>query len=129
MWSKRNTPPLLVGMQIGTTTLESTLSLNISCPLFLLGEFASSHSRAFSFNLVDLSIDWNLPSSTFFKAVLVDRLGLFMVSQISWTFCFMTFLDFVFSLTDESISSILVAVLPVLICTRIPIMIMTSKKC
>ncbi|KAL6056451.1 hypothetical protein STEG23_035723, partial [Scotinomys teguina] len=33
-------------------------------------------------------------------------LGLFMVSQISWTFCFMTFLDLVFSLTDESISSI-----------------------
>ncbi|KAL6041456.1 hypothetical protein STEG23_023571 [Scotinomys teguina] len=25
MWSKRNTPPLLVGMQIGTTTLESSM--------------------------------------------------------------------------------------------------------
>ncbi|KAL6092796.1 hypothetical protein STEG23_024905, partial [Scotinomys teguina] len=34
------------------------------------------------------------------------RLGLFMVSQISWTFCVMTFLNLVFSLTDESISSI-----------------------
>ncbi|KAL6082246.1 hypothetical protein STEG23_025406 [Scotinomys teguina] len=26
MWSKRNTPPLLVGMQIGTTTLESSMA-------------------------------------------------------------------------------------------------------
>ncbi|KAL6088508.1 hypothetical protein STEG23_026467 [Scotinomys teguina] len=26
MWSKRNTPPLLVGMQIGTTTLESSIA-------------------------------------------------------------------------------------------------------
>ncbi|KAL6046249.1 hypothetical protein STEG23_026240 [Scotinomys teguina] len=49
---------------------------------------------------------WNLPSSAFCKAGFVDRLGLFMVSQISWTFCFMTFLDLVFSLTDDSISSI-----------------------
>ncbi|KAL6041511.1 hypothetical protein STEG23_029399 [Scotinomys teguina] len=49
---------------------------------------------------------WNLPSSAFCKAGFVDRLGLFMVSQISWTFCFMTFLDLVFSLTDKSISSI-----------------------
>ncbi|KAL6030952.1 hypothetical protein STEG23_017648 [Scotinomys teguina] len=82
------------------------LSLIISWHLFLLGEFASSHSRAFSFDLVDLSIGWNLPSSAFCKAGFVDRLGLFMVSQISWTFCVMTFLDLVFSLTDESISSI-----------------------
>ncbi|KAL6093669.1 hypothetical protein STEG23_009615 [Scotinomys teguina] len=59
-----------------------------------------------SFDLVDLSIGWNLPSSAFCKAGFVDRLGLFMVSQISWTFCFMTFLDLVFSLTDKSISSI-----------------------
>ncbi|KAL6091103.1 hypothetical protein STEG23_009712, partial [Scotinomys teguina] len=80
------------------------------------------------FNLVDMSLGWNLPSSAFFKAGFVDRccsnlvlswnvlftptmviesfarLGLFMVSQISWTFCFMTFLDLVFSLTDKSIS-------------------------
>ncbi|KAL6074937.1 hypothetical protein STEG23_032624, partial [Scotinomys teguina] len=34
------------------------------------------------------------------------RLGLFMVSQISWTFCFMTCFDLMFSLTDESISCI-----------------------
>ncbi|KAL6089665.1 hypothetical protein STEG23_012669 [Scotinomys teguina] len=59
-----------------------------------------------SFDLVDLSIAWNLPSSAFCKAGFVDRLGLFMLSQISWTFSFMTFLDLVFSLTDESISSI-----------------------
>ncbi|KAL6038894.1 hypothetical protein STEG23_007722 [Scotinomys teguina] len=26
MWSKRNTPPLLVGMQIGTTTLEISMA-------------------------------------------------------------------------------------------------------
>ncbi|KAL6032294.1 hypothetical protein STEG23_023585, partial [Scotinomys teguina] len=50
---------------------------------------------------------WNIPSSAFCKAGFVDRLGLFMVSQISWTFCFMTFLDLVFSLTDKSISSIM----------------------
>ncbi|KAL6032068.1 hypothetical protein STEG23_001546, partial [Scotinomys teguina] len=53
-----------------------------------------------------MDVGWNLPSSAFCKAGFVDRLGLFMVSQISWTFCFMTFLDLVFSLTDESISSI-----------------------
>ncbi|KAL6062600.1 hypothetical protein STEG23_004214 [Scotinomys teguina] len=51
---------------------------------------------------------WNLPSSAFCKPGFVDRLGLFMVSQISWTFCFMSFLDLVFSLTDKSISSILI---------------------
>ncbi|KAL6055814.1 hypothetical protein STEG23_028774, partial [Scotinomys teguina] len=49
---------------------------------------------------------WNLPSSAFCKAGFVDRLGLFMVSQTSWTFCFMTFWDLVFSLTDESVFSI-----------------------
>ncbi|KAL6033222.1 hypothetical protein STEG23_000031 [Scotinomys teguina] len=58
------------------------------------------------FDLVDLSIGWNLPASAFCKAGFVDRLDLSMVSQISWTFCFMTFLDLVFSLTDKSISSI-----------------------
>ncbi|KAL6085248.1 hypothetical protein STEG23_028204, partial [Scotinomys teguina] len=53
-------------------------------------------SRAFSFVL---SIGWNLPSSAFCKAGFVDRLGLFMVSQISWTssvmylFGFGVFLD------------------------------------
>ncbi|KAL6091026.1 hypothetical protein STEG23_028414 [Scotinomys teguina] len=109
---------------------QFALSLIISWCLFLLEEFASSRSRVFSFDLVDLSIGWNLPSSAFYKAEFVDRyclnlvlswdvlftpsmmiesfagLGLFMVSQISWTFCFMTFLDLVFSLTVESISSI-----------------------
>ncbi|KAL6038012.1 hypothetical protein STEG23_019353 [Scotinomys teguina] len=72
-----------------------------------------------SFHLVDLSIGWNLPSSAFCKPGFVDSwysspssipiihmLDLFMVSQISWTFCFMTFLVLVFSLTVESISSI-----------------------
>ncbi|KAL6054958.1 hypothetical protein STEG23_030485, partial [Scotinomys teguina] len=53
-----------------------------------------------------LFIGWNLHSSAFCKAGFVDRLGLFMVSQISWTICFMTFFHLVFSLTDESISSI-----------------------
>ncbi|KAL6080855.1 hypothetical protein STEG23_037101 [Scotinomys teguina] len=86
----------------GFLVVANTLSLIISWCLFLLGDFASSHSKAFSFNLFDLSIGWNLPSSAFCKA----RLGLFMVSQISWTFCVMTFLDLVFSLTDESILSI-----------------------
>ncbi|KAL6040385.1 hypothetical protein STEG23_015166, partial [Scotinomys teguina] len=77
-------------------------------------------SHRFGFNVIDLSTGWNLPSSAFRKAGFVDSwysspsslpiirmLGLFMVSQISWTFCFMTFWDLVFSLTDESISSIL----------------------
>ncbi|KAL6085994.1 hypothetical protein STEG23_004867 [Scotinomys teguina] len=54
----------------------------------------------------DRIVCWNLPSSAFCKAVLEYRLGLFMVSQISWTFCVMTFLDLVFSLTVESIFSI-----------------------
>ncbi|KAL6036256.1 hypothetical protein STEG23_023992, partial [Scotinomys teguina] len=88
--------------------LISVFNLIISLRLFLLGDFASSSSRAFSFDLVYLSIGWNLPSSAFCKAGFVDRLGLFIVSQISWTFCFMTFLDLVFSLTDESISSVVV---------------------
>ncbi|KAL6035023.1 hypothetical protein STEG23_028000, partial [Scotinomys teguina] len=69
-------------------------------------EFASSFSRAFIFNLVICPLVGIIPSSVFGKAGFVDRLDLFMVSQISWTFCFMTFLDLVFSLTDESISSI-----------------------
>ncbi|KAL6088092.1 hypothetical protein STEG23_028949 [Scotinomys teguina] len=51
-------------------------------------------------------ICWNPPSSAFCKAGFVDRLGLFMVSQISCTFCVMTFLNLVFSLTDVSILSI-----------------------
>ncbi|KAL6035021.1 hypothetical protein STEG23_030458 [Scotinomys teguina] len=78
------------------------------------------------FDLVDLSIGWNLPSSAFGKAGFVDRLGLFMVSQISWTFCVITSLDLVFSLTDESISSIVncslierVCLKPILFDTRI----------
>ncbi|KAL6072219.1 hypothetical protein STEG23_038044 [Scotinomys teguina] len=75
--------------------LISALNLIISLHLFLLGDFASSISRAFSFDLVDLSIGWNPPSSAF------CRLGLFMVSQISWIFCVMAFLDLVFSLTVE----------------------------
>ncbi|KAL6048307.1 hypothetical protein STEG23_013548, partial [Scotinomys teguina] len=44
-------------------------------------------SHRFGFDLVDLSIGWNLPSSAFCMAGFIDRLGLFMVSQISWTFC------------------------------------------
>ncbi|KAL6084821.1 hypothetical protein STEG23_029858 [Scotinomys teguina] len=111
-------------------SLPFALSLIISWHLFLLIEFPSSHSRAFSFNLVDLSIGWNIPSSAFCMAEFMYRhclnlvlswnvlltpsmviesfagLDLFMVSQISWTLCLMNFLDLVFSLTDESISSI-----------------------
>ncbi|KAL6052183.1 hypothetical protein STEG23_020668 [Scotinomys teguina] len=41
-----------------------------------------------------------------YTSVVDFRLGLFMVFQISWIFCVTTFLDLVFSLTDESISSI-----------------------
>ncbi|KAL6058063.1 hypothetical protein STEG23_028335, partial [Scotinomys teguina] len=52
--------------------LISALNLIISSCLFLLGDFASSSSRAFSLDLVDLSIGWNLPSSAFCKAGFVD---------------------------------------------------------
>ncbi|KAL6066456.1 hypothetical protein STEG23_027448, partial [Scotinomys teguina] len=38
----------------------------------LLGEFASSCFRVFSFDLVHLSIGWNFPSSAFCKAGFVD---------------------------------------------------------
>ncbi|KAL6035039.1 hypothetical protein STEG23_037459 [Scotinomys teguina] len=95
-------------IDLDALSLPFALSLIISWLLFLLGEFACSCSKAFSFDLVDLSIGWNLPSSAFCKAGFVDRLDLFMVSQIYWTFCVMTFLDLVFSLTDESIFSIFV---------------------
>ncbi|KAL6091041.1 hypothetical protein STEG23_037056, partial [Scotinomys teguina] len=96
-------------IDLDALSLPFALSLIISWHLFLLGEFASSCSRAFSFDLVDLSIGWNLPSSAFCKAGFVDRSGLFMLSQISWTLCVMTFLNLVFSLTVESISSIAIA--------------------
>ncbi|KAL6045008.1 hypothetical protein STEG23_012821 [Scotinomys teguina] len=43
---------------------------------------------------------------------ITQKLGLFMVSQISWTFCVMTFLDLLFTLTDESISSIVFFIFP-----------------
>ncbi|KAL6032075.1 hypothetical protein STEG23_000408, partial [Scotinomys teguina] len=62
------------------------LSLIISWHLFLLGEFASSRSRAFSFNLIDLSIGCNLPSSAFCKAGFVDRYYLNLV--LSWNVLF-----------------------------------------
>ncbi|KAL6076065.1 hypothetical protein STEG23_025994, partial [Scotinomys teguina] len=54
-----------------------SLSLIISWHLCLLGEFASSCSRAFSFDLVNLSMGWNLPSSAFCKAGFVDSLKQF----------------------------------------------------
>ncbi|KAL6057090.1 hypothetical protein STEG23_025117 [Scotinomys teguina] len=47
--------------------LISALNLIISLCLFLPVDFASSSSRAFSFDLVDLSIGWNLPSSAFLQ--------------------------------------------------------------
>ncbi|KAL6088358.1 hypothetical protein STEG23_020898 [Scotinomys teguina] len=64
--------------------------------LCLLRKF---HGVLRSFDLVDLSIGLN-PPSAFCRASFVARLGLFMVSQISWTFCVMTFVDLVSSLTD-----------------------------
>ncbi|KAL6084098.1 hypothetical protein STEG23_003524 [Scotinomys teguina] len=36
----------------------------------------------------------------FYNNIINFRLGLFMLSQIFWTLCVMTFLDLVFSLTD-----------------------------
>ncbi|KAL6089281.1 hypothetical protein STEG23_037008, partial [Scotinomys teguina] len=77
--------------------------LIISLHLFLLGDFASSCSRAFryrlctmssvrlfisllSFDLVDLSTGWNLPSSAFCKAGFVDRYCSNLV--LSWNVLF-----------------------------------------
>ncbi|KAL6036177.1 hypothetical protein STEG23_031999 [Scotinomys teguina] len=51
-------------------------------------------------------LGWSFPSSVFCRARFVDRFGFFIVSQISWMFCGITFLAAVFSLTDESIFSI-----------------------
>ncbi|KAL6084368.1 hypothetical protein STEG23_022610 [Scotinomys teguina] len=69
-------------------TLSAFFGFNES--LFLLGDFASSCSRAFSFHLVDLSIGWNLPSSAFCKAGVVDR---FLGHFVLWPFGFGVFLD------------------------------------
>ncbi|KAL6086892.1 hypothetical protein STEG23_002628, partial [Scotinomys teguina] len=66
--------------------LISALNLIISLHLFLLGDFASSISRAFSFDLIDLSIGWNLPSSAFCRAGFVDRHCLNLV--LSWNVLF-----------------------------------------
>ena len=53
MWRKRNTPPLLVGLQIGTTTLEISLAVpqktghltsGISCYTTLLGIYPKDSS-------------------------------------------------------------------------------------
>ncbi|KAL6072169.1 hypothetical protein STEG23_011662, partial [Scotinomys teguina] len=49
-------------------------------------DFASSHSRAFSFNLVDLSIGENLPSTAFCKAECMARYCLNLV--LSWNVLF-----------------------------------------
>ncbi|KAL6091179.1 hypothetical protein STEG23_015429, partial [Scotinomys teguina] len=61
-------------------------------------------------DLVDLSIGELSPlilkdinNQGLLVPVIFWWLGLFMVSQISWTFCVMTFLSLVFSLTDKSI--------------------------
>ncbi|KAL6033093.1 hypothetical protein STEG23_012577 [Scotinomys teguina] len=64
---------------------EDTLSLIISWRLFLLGEFASSYSRAFSFDLVDLSIGENgvLKSPTINFWDLMDDLSF---SNVSFTY-------------------------------------------
>ncbi|KAL6092669.1 hypothetical protein STEG23_038224 [Scotinomys teguina] len=71
----------LLGQQGRTTTtrgffsdhtlLERLLIKREQKHLFLLGDFASSCSRALSFHLVDLSIGWNL-------LVLSARLGLWI---------------------------------------------------
>ncbi|KAL6085599.1 hypothetical protein STEG23_035264 [Scotinomys teguina] len=82
-----------------TSCLHGGLRLLSSC-------LALDSSSSFPCPPSAAQISWNLPSSAFCRAGFVDRLGLFIVSPISWTFCFMTFLDLVFSLTDESISSI-----------------------
>ncbi|KAL6054253.1 hypothetical protein STEG23_008469 [Scotinomys teguina] len=61
------------------------------------------YSSMILLNMFSVPLSWySSPSSI----PIIRRLGLFMVSQISWTFCVMTFLDLVFSLTVESISSI-----------------------
>ncbi|KAL6065991.1 hypothetical protein STEG23_002459 [Scotinomys teguina] len=59
--------------------LSDSLSLIISWHLFLLGEFASSRSRALSFDLVYLSIGWNPPSSAFCRAGFLYLDGYFLI--------------------------------------------------
>ncbi|KAL6084654.1 hypothetical protein STEG23_014043 [Scotinomys teguina] len=92
-------------IDLDALSLCFALSLIISSHLFLLGEFASSCSRAFSFDLVDLSIGesgelksptinvWDLmddvgifPSSAFCKAGFVDRYCLNLV--LPWNVLF-----------------------------------------
>ncbi|KAL6048203.1 hypothetical protein STEG23_013467, partial [Scotinomys teguina] len=83
------------------------------CLLVSLGKF---HGVLRSFDLADLSIGWNFPSSVFCRAGFVDKYCLNLVlswnilftpSMISWTFCVMTFLILSYYLTDESVSSII----------------------
>jgi hypothetical protein len=40
MWRKRNTPPLLVGLQAGTTTLEISLKVPQNPAILLLGIYS-----------------------------------------------------------------------------------------
>ncbi|KAL6084466.1 hypothetical protein STEG23_037945 [Scotinomys teguina] len=81
--------------------LISALNLIISLRLFLLRDFASSSSRAFSFNLVDLSIGWNLSSSAFYKAGFVNSLfgfGVFLDCRIYFLYCILYIGESVFHL-------------------------------
>ncbi|KAL6039776.1 hypothetical protein STEG23_037510 [Scotinomys teguina] len=77
---------IVLGSEIFYLGMMNYISLIISLRLFLLGDFASSCSRAFSFNLVDLSIGWNPPSSAFCRAGFVDRYCLNLV--LSWNVLF-----------------------------------------
>ncbi|KAL6059760.1 hypothetical protein STEG23_009682 [Scotinomys teguina] len=83
------------GQEKSSTRDIAVLRYNVYMMKGVLNERGSDYKKLFQ------SV-WNLPSSAFCEAGFVDRLGLFMVSQISCTFCVMTFLDLVFSLTDES---------------------------
>ncbi|KAL6029840.1 hypothetical protein STEG23_037648 [Scotinomys teguina] len=69
----------LMGLMVYLNHLSG---LNLTLHLFLLGDFASSCSRAFSFSLVDLSIvesGWNFPSSAFYRTGFEDKYCLNLV--------------------------------------------------
>ncbi|KAL6049627.1 hypothetical protein STEG23_012441, partial [Scotinomys teguina] len=57
-----------------------------SCPSYILGPRSTGRHHTTSFNLVDLSIGWNLPSSAFCKAGFVDRYCSNLV--LSWNVLF-----------------------------------------
>ncbi|KAL6053892.1 hypothetical protein STEG23_003719, partial [Scotinomys teguina] len=68
------------------------VSILLTCVFLLVGKFSSM----ILLNMFSVPLSWYSSASSI---PIIRRLGLFMMSHISWTFCVMTFLDLVFSLT------------------------------